>query len=448
MKAGRSSLGREFNWLWSAFAVSSLGTGLAFGAFPLVVILVLHGGSGEVSALSAAGQAAGAVVAIPLAPWIEFRRKRPVMVAMDLTRFAVLLTVPLAFALGHLTFAQLVVVSVFVEAADITFRSASGACMKALVRPGDLLAANGWFESTNWTSIVLGPPLGGLLIGAFGPVTTVVADAVSFLLSACGIRVIGGHEPRPAHAAAADDAAANADANAVRSSGLGRVSELFEGWRFILRSPSLRPLFFNAIMVSGLIMATEPLLAVLMLGRLGFAPWQYGLAFSVPCIGGLVASRFARRIGARYGQRKVILFTGALRAVWPIGLVAMRPGVAGLAVVMGVELGLIVSCGIFNPVYATYRLQQTPNDRVSRVLSAWSVSSNASIAVLTALLGVLAQFTTPLTGIGVAGLCLLASPFLLPWHRVVRGEHLVGEAGGADRLPVMRRQPDDELVGE
>ena len=436
-----SSLGREFNWLWSAFAVSSLGTGLAFGAFPLVVILVLHGGSGEVSALSAAGQAAGAVVAIPLAPWIEFRRKRPVMVAMDLTRCAALLTVPIAFALGHLTFAQLVVVSVFVEAADITFRSASGACMKALVPPADLLAANGWFESTNWTSIVLGPPLGGLLIGAFGPVTTVVADAVSFLLSACGIRAIGGHEPKPAHATGPDN-------DAARPSGLGRAGELFEGWRFILRSPALRPLFFNAIMVNGLIMATEPLLAVLMLGRLGFAPWQYGLAFSVPCIGGLVASRFARRIGARYGQRKVILFTGALRAFWPIGLVAMRPGVAGLAIIMGVELGLIVTCGIFNPVYATYRLQQTPNDRVSRVLSAWSVSANASIAVLTALLGVLAQLTTPLTGIGVAGLCLLASPFLLPWHRVVRGEHLVGEAGGADRLPAMRRQPDDELVGE
>jgi nitrate reductase NapE component len=32
-------------------------------------------------------------------------------------------------------------------------------------------------------------------------------------------------------------------------------------------------------------MATEPLIAVLMLGRLGFAPWQFGLAFAAPCIG-------------------------------------------------------------------------------------------------------------------------------------------------------------------
>jgi hypothetical protein len=30
----------------------------------------------------------------------------------------------------------------------------------ALVRSEDLLAANGWFESTTWTATV-GPPLGG-----------------------------------------------------------------------------------------------------------------------------------------------------------------------------------------------------------------------------------------------------------------------------------------------
>jgi hypothetical protein len=434
-RTSERSLGRGFGWLWSAYSVSALGTGLAFGAFPLIVIVVLHGGSGEVSALAAAGQAVGAVVAIPLAPWIEFRRKRPVMVGMDLARCAALLTVPIAYGLGRLSFVQLLLVSVVVEAADITFKAASGACVKSLVPPENLLVANSRFESANWTSIVLGPPLGGLLIGLCGPVTTVVADATSFLLSACGIRAIGGDEPRPAHAAGS-------------SSGL-EMGDLFEGWRYILGSAGLRPLFFNSVLVNGLIMATEPLLAVLMLGRFGFAPWQYGLAFAVPCIGGLVASRFARRLAARFGQNKVIRVLGTLRACWSIGLIAMRPGVAGLVIIMGVELGLIVSCGLFNPVYATYRLEQTPPDRVARVLSAWSVSSNASIAVLTALMGLLAQLTTPLIGIGVAGSCLLATPFLLPRRRAVAGtEGLVGQAGSADRVLVVRSEPGDELVRE
>ena len=141
--------------------------------------------------LAAAGLAVGAAVAIPLGPWVEFRRKRPVMVAMDLIRFAALISIPAAFALGWLSFAQLLVVSVVVGAANIAFRAASGAFLKTLVRPEDLLVANARFESTTWTATALGPPLGGAAIGLFGPVITVIADAVSYLFSAAAIRAIG-----------------------------------------------------------------------------------------------------------------------------------------------------------------------------------------------------------------------------------------------------------------
>ena len=78
---------------WAAYAVSAYGSGIGLGAFS-VSRSVLHAGPGEVSGLAAAGLAAGAVVAVPLGPWVEFRRKRPVMVAMDLTRFAALMTFP------------------------------------------------------------------------------------------------------------------------------------------------------------------------------------------------------------------------------------------------------------------------------------------------------------------------------------------------------------------
>ena len=54
----------------------------------------------QVSALAAVGPAVGALIALPLGPWVEFHRKRPVMIAMDLIRFAALVTVPLAYLLG------------------------------------------------------------------------------------------------------------------------------------------------------------------------------------------------------------------------------------------------------------------------------------------------------------------------------------------------------------
>jgi len=394
----RRSLGRPFGWLWASYAVSTFGSWVAFDAFPLIAILVLHAGPTKVSLLAASGLAAGAVLAVPLGPWVEFRRKRPVMIAMDLGRFAAVMSVPAAFALGWLGFTQLVIVSVIVAAANIAFKSASGACLKALVPSDDLLVANARFEATTWTAIALGPPLGGAAIGLFGPVTTVVADAISYLLSAVGIGAIGGNESRPVRSHAARF----------------RAGDLFEGWRYILTHPALRPLFFNTILVNGLIMATAPLLAVLMLGRLGFVPWQYGLAFGAPCVGGLIGSRLARPLVARFGQHKIMRTAGALRACWSLGLAFIGPGRAGLLLVVTVQFGLVTCVGVFNPVLAAYRLDQIETDRVARTLSAWSVTSNATVAAFTALWGLLASMTSPRAAIAIAGALMLTTMFLLP----------------------------------
>ena len=395
---GPRGLGRDFGWLWGAYAVSAYGTGFGFGAFSIIAIRVLHAGPARVSILSASGLAVGAAVAVPLGPWVEFRRKRPVMMAMDLIRFAALLSIPLAFALGWLTFLQLVIVSVIVGAAKIAFRSASGAYLKTLVRPDDLLVANGRFESTTWSATVVGPPLGGAAIGLLGPVTTVIADAISYLLSALGIGAISGTEPAPT----------------VTGPRRARPGDVLDGWRYILTHPPLRSVFFNVLLVNGLILATEPALAVLMLSRLGFAPWQFGLAFAAPCVGGLIGSRLARRLVTRFGATKVMFLAGALRACWPIGLVFIGRGVAGIALVIAVQFGLVTCMGVFNPVMATYRLEQTAGDRVTRTLSAWSVSTSATIAALTALWGGLAAATSPRAAIAIAGALMLATPLLLP----------------------------------
>jgi hypothetical protein len=51
---------------------------------------------------------------------------------------------------------------------------------------------------------------------------------------------------------------------------------------------------------------------------------------------------------------------------------------------------------------------------VARVLSAWSVTSSATIAALTALWGLLAGATSSRTAIAIAGILMLATPYLLP----------------------------------
>ncbi|MFI2472886.1 MFS transporter [Nocardia xishanensis] len=394
----RPKLGEAFGWLWAAYAVSAYGTGLGFGAFSVVAITTSGAGSAEVAALSSAGLAMGALLAIPLGPWLEFRAKRPVMIATDVVRFAALASIPLAYWLGVLSFAQLLLVTTVTAAAKIAFTAASGAYLRTIVPADGLLVATSRFESTTWSATVIGPPVGGAALGLLGPVTTIVIDATSYLLSALGLAAIRQPEQPPT----------------PRKTSTRRWSDLAEGWRYILAHRTLRRLFFNTVLVNGLIMATEPILSVMMLSHLRFPVWQYGLAFAVPCVGGLIGSRLARHVAARCGERTVLRVFGTLRACWPLGLVSIQPGVAGLVIVMATEFVLILCASIFNPVFAAYRLNNTDADRHARVLTAWSITTSTGTAVLTVSWGLLAEFTGPRAALALAGILLLGTPFLLP----------------------------------
>jgi MFS family permease len=394
----RERLGGAFGWLWASYVASVYGSSLGFGALSIIAIEVLGAGSVKVAVLSSCGFAIGALLAVPLGPWMEFRAKRPVMIAMDVARLVALASVPLTYLLGALSFAQLLMVSTTVEATRIAFTAASGAYLKTIVPADRLLVATSRFESIAWSAAVIGPPVGGAAIGLWGPVVTVILDAMSYLLSALGITAIRERERIP-----------NPSKPHTR-----RWGDIAEGWRYILTHPTLRLLFANTVLVNGLIMAGEPVLLVLMLSRLEFPVWQYGLAFAVPCIGGLIGSCFACRITSHCGEQKVLRFFGALRACWPIGLVFIQPGLAGLIVVMVVESGMTVCGSIFTPVSAAYRMNATPADRQARVLAAWSISISISIAVLTALWGLLAELTDPRAALGLAGILLLGTPLLLP----------------------------------
>jgi MFS family permease len=101
--------------------------------------------------------------------------------------------------------------------------------------------------------------------------------------------------------------------------------------------------------------------------------------------------------------------------------------------VIAVELAIIVSMSLYNPVLATYRLEHTPRHRIARTLSAWSIGQQASIAIFTALGGLLADITSPRTALTVVGLLILASPLLLPRRE--------GPAPVADREPAAGAGP-------
>jgi hypothetical protein len=151
-----------------------------------------------------------------------------------------------------------------------------------------------------------------------------------------------------------------------------------------------------------------------MLGELGFPPWQYGLAFGAPCVGGLLGARLSRPLVARYGPHRVLRVAGVLRACWPVGLAFVGAGPGGLALVIGLQFGLVLCSGVFNPVLAAHRLELTGAELTVRTLTAWAVATRATIAVVTAGWGLLAGVVGVRAAVAAAGVLLLATPLLLP----------------------------------
>lgn len=400
---------RDLRSLLIGYVVSSVGSGVGAGALPIVAVLVLHAAAFQVSLLSGVSGLAAAAVALPFAPWIEHHRKRPIMIAADIARFVAVGSVPVAAALHVLTFEQLVVVGVISTTATIAFVSASGANLKSLTTTATRLRTNSWFETSDWISNSAGPPLGGLLIGAAGATAGMAIDAVSYLGSAVGVWRVPRAESEPP----------------VRAADSGIVA----GWRYIFACGDLRGLFFNGLLFGGPVIMTVPLLAVLILDTLGLPPVAYGLALGVPCVGGLAGSRLAPALVRRFGQRRVLLVSGMLRTPWILLYPLARHGAAGLAVIMTADTLTLVCAGIFNPVFATYRMNVTADEFMVRVRSAWNISSKSVYPLFVLAGGGLAALVGVRLALLVGGLMCVVSVALLPFRALGEGVSPVQPVG-------------------
>lgn len=404
-----ASPGPDFARLWVATATSQAGSAVAMGALPFVAITVLASSTLQVSLMAAAAGLVSALLALPLGPWVEHRRKRPVMIAGNLLRAAAFLTVPVAHLLDRLTYAHLVVVAVIASFGLLLELTASAAHLKALVPPAARTTAAGRLDTTSWLTLSVGPAVGGLLLQLLGATVTLAVNAVSLLLAALGLRRIRGPEPEPPR----------------RSPEHHWRTEVSTGWRFIWGHPTLRPLFCNAMLFGAMIIASSPLISVLMLRDLGLSPWQYGLALGLPCLGGVLGAALAPVLERRSRHRDIpLLWLGLVRTIWLLPIALAPPGAAGLVVVVVCDTLLLVCAGAFNPLYLAHRFAAVPDELMARTSAAWSITNRVLQAVATALAGLLALLTSTRVAIAVLGVGLLASALLLPWWLLrCRAEH-------------------------
>ncbi len=87
----------DFLKLWSAETISQFGTQVSQLALPLVAILVLDASAFEVAALGTVEFLPFILFTLPAGVWVDRLRRRPILIAGDLGRAALLLTVPVAY---------------------------------------------------------------------------------------------------------------------------------------------------------------------------------------------------------------------------------------------------------------------------------------------------------------------------------------------------------------
>ena len=188
----------DFLRLWAAQSVSLLGSQVGGLALPLAAVLALRASPLQVALLSAASWAPYLFVSLFAGLWVDRHLRRPIMIAADLGRAALLAMVPLSYALGALRIELLYAVALLSGTLTVFFGLAYGSYLPSLVPRERLVEGNTKLQASSSVAEIGGPSLGGLLVQALTAPLAVALDALSFLVSALSLSRIRRVEPQPA----------------------------------------------------------------------------------------------------------------------------------------------------------------------------------------------------------------------------------------------------------
>lgn len=328
---------RKFLTFWSAQTVSEFGDRINELALPLIAVTLLNATPEQVGFLTAAVWLPN-LVSLLIGSWVDQRPdKRPLMVAADLARVVVLLSLPAAYWLGVLTLTQLYAVAILAGTAHVVFNTAYASFFVHLVAPEHYLEANSKLSSTRSLSQMGGPALGGLLIQILSAPVAIIADALSFAFSALQVSRLTSV---PVHAATTDETLWQ------RARG---------GMRYLLQHAYLRDIIACAAQVNIFSFMAWALLIYFASRELGLSAATIGIALGIGASGAFLGAVFAGRLTRMFGAGIVVavasvVFPGSLVIVafadgpWLVRaiLLAVAEFVSGFAVMcFDVPLGAI-----------------------------------------------------------------------------------------------------------
>lgn len=392
---------RDFRLLWGAEAVSQLGSMVTFVALPLIAVTTLHASAFAVGALTASSYMAWVLVALPAGVWVERMRRRPVLVSADLGRAILLASVPVAWSVGVLTLAQLIIVALLTSVLTVFFDITYRAYLPLLVDKRVIGEANGRLSAVDSVTHTAGPGLGGVLVQSVGPVLALIADIWSFVVSAICLRRIDHKET-----------------SATREVRTKLTTDLSEGLRFVFGHPVLRAIAAASGTANIGFAAYHAIVVVFLAREVGLSAKFIGVLLGCMSVGGLVGSLVIEPVGRRVGDARTLWLS--LVVGMPIGLlVPLTTGGVGLVffVVGTFSLGAgIVANGVCT---ATFIQVLSPARLLVRAGASVRLVSRGALPIGGLTGGALAQLLGPRPALAVmlgftvvAPVWLIASPVI------------------------------------
>jgi MFS family permease len=196
--AAGAALGQswDFAHLWAASAISQIGSQFTLLVFPLLAATTLDASPFAIGVLGAVGALPHLLFGFVAGAWVDRLRRRPILIAADIVRSLLLLSVAFVAFRGALSVMFLVTVAFLIESCTVFFDLAYVAYVPTLLPKDRLVGANSRLEASASASQIVGPAFGGAAIRILGAPVTLLFDAFSYLASAILLTRIRAREER------------------------------------------------------------------------------------------------------------------------------------------------------------------------------------------------------------------------------------------------------------
>lgn len=286
---------------------------LSLAAVPIVAVLLLQAGPGEIGLLASVQSLPFLLLSMPLGLLADRTSRTRLMALAETLRALALLLLLALIVTGQVSIMALAVIGFLAAVGTVAFSVAAPSLVPALVPPEGLARANGRLELARSAAFAAGPALAGALIAWTGASAAFVLSGMLSVMAVLCLR--GIHEPARASAPARHP-----------------LLELQDGARWVWKSDLLRPIMFTSIAWNISWFMLQATYVPYAIRELGLNASGVGITLAGYGVGMIIGALLAPRVVALLPFGQAILLgpyfsvlaalTMAMTLVWPHGWLA------------------------------------------------------------------------------------------------------------------------------